>query len=171
MAEEVTRRNYRKKKGPSKGVRIIIWTVVFLLCFFVPFFIIYFGNSNEEPQLPTEVQDNTEQITPEARIYQLEQENEQLRLQIRDLETKLDEMSMQNAAIGNTNAENQGETTITNDRPADNNGWEELPTQVPEDTVSEPPAQEEAPSSEPVPDAPAEPEVESDPSFFGSNGL
>lgn len=170
MAEEVTRRNYRKKKGPSKGVRIIIWTVVFLLCFFVPFFIIYFGNGNEEPQLPTEVQDNTEQITPEARIYQLEQENEQLRLQIRDLETKLDEMSMKNATMVNTNTGNQGETTTTNDRPADNNGWEELPSQEPEDTVSET-IQQEAPSSEPAPNVPAEPEVESDPSLFGSNGL
>ena len=93
-----------------------------------------------------------------------------LRLQIRDLETKLDEMSMQNAAIGNTNAENQGETTTTNDRPADNNGWEELPSQEPEDTVSET-TQQEAHSSESAPNVPAESEPESDPSLFGSNGL
>lgn len=168
MAEEVTRRNYRKKKGPSKGIRIIIWTVVFLLCFFVPFFIIYLGSDNEEPQLPTEVQDNTEQITPEARIYQLEQENEQLRLQIRDLETKLDELSMQSATSVNTNTENQGETTT--DQPADSNGWEELLSQEPEETISEP-TESETPSEEPAPEAPAEPEPESDPSLFGNNGL
>ena len=66
-----TRRTYnRRKKGMSKGSKIIVWTVVFLLCFFVPFFVIYFGSTGEEPIVPAEITEGAEQITPEARIYQ-----------------------------------------------------------------------------------------------------
>lgn len=162
-----TRRTYKRKKGMSKGGKIIIWTVVFLLCFFVPFFIIYFGSTGEEPIVPAEITETTEEITPEARIYKLEQENEQLRSQIRDLEAKLDEISRQNAQLSNAGLGDQLGTALIGDRPADNNGWEELPPEEPE----EQPVEEQPEAVAPESTAPVETVPETDPSLYGSNGL
>ena len=163
-----TRRTYnRRKKGMSKGSKIIVWTVVFLLCFFVPFFVIYFGSTGEEPIVPAEITEGAEQITPEARIYQLEQENEQLRIQIRDLEAKLDEISRQNAQLSNAGVDNQLGAALIGDRPADNNGWEELPAEEP-DTQ---PVEEQPQATAPETEAPAETAQQTDPSLYGSNGL